>query len=311
MSVFGGKILVATDGSPEAERAIETAVMLSERLGKELHLAYVEPMSDPFSWPEAKVMAPHLEVDIDERAAAEARARLEGEAEKIRDLGGEASGVHVATGRPDTEIVRMAEELESVLVVLGSRGLGPVRRAVMGSVSLSVVHHAHRSVLVVRGENAGLPGRILLAVDGSGQARVATEAATEISSSTGSGLHVVFVMPSAEHLYGPHFYSDDIKRSIRERSEKGVRAFLDEQVGWIENRGGKVENTHMAVGRADAEIVKLGEELQAGLTVLGSRGLGGVRRALVGSVSDSVVRHAHGPVLVARSGGDLEPGAAP
>ena len=48
--------------------------------------------------------------------------------------------------------------------------------------------------------------------------------------------------------------------------------------------------------------MRLAEELDAGLTVVGSRGLGGVRRALIGSVSDSVVRYAHCPVLVVREG---------
>jgi len=174
----------------------------------------------------------------------------------------------------------------------------------MGSVSLSVVHHSHGSVLVVREEGGDLPGPILLAVDGSEQARVAAEAAAEISASTGSGLHVVFVMPTAEHLYGHHLYSRELKESVREQTEDDVRTFLDEQVGWLEEHGGKVEDTHMAVGRPDAEIVNLAEELEAGLTVVGSRGLGGVRRALVGSVSDSVVRHAHGPVLVVRREGE-------
>jgi nucleotide-binding universal stress UspA family protein len=54
------------------------------------------------------------------------------------------------------------------------------------------------------------------------------------------------------------------------------------------------------MGKAAAEIVDLAEELGAGLVVVGSRGLGGIRRALMGSVSDSVVRHAHCPVLVVR-----------
>ncbi len=306
MSVFRGRIMLATDGSPEAEHAGGTAAVLSEKIGAELHVVYVEPMPDPLSWPEARVMSPHLQEDIRERAEDQARATLESEAEKIRTMGGKISGVHARTGRPDAEIVRAAEELGAGLVVIGSRGLGPVRRAVLGSVSRSVVHHAHSSVLVVRDEHR-LPGRLMLAVDGSRQARVATEAAVEISASTGSGLHVVVVMPTAEHLYGPHVYSEEIKQSVREHAEDDVRAFLDEQVGWIEAHGGEVEDTHIAVGRPDAEIVKLAEELRAGLTVVGSRGLGGVRRALMGSVSDSVVRHAHGPVLVVRS--EEEPGA--
>lgn len=54
------------------------------------------------------------------------------------------------------------------------------------------------------------------------------------------------------------------------------------------------------MGDPDKEIVRLSEELDVGLIVMGSRGLGGIRRALMGSVSDSVVRHAHCPVLVVR-----------
>ena len=139
-------------------------------------------------------------------------------------------------------------------------------------------------------------GRILLATDGSPEAEAA-----EISASTGSGLHVVFVMPAADHLYGHYLYSRDLKVSVREQAENDIRTFLDEQVDWLVEHGAMAEDTHMAVGRPDAEIVKLAEELGASLTVVGSRGLGDVRRALVGSVSDSVVRHAHGPVLVVRS----------
>ena len=58
--------------------------------------------------------------------------------------------------------------------------------------------------------------------------------------------------------------------------------------------------TAVRVGRPDAEIVALAEEVEARLIVLGSRGRSGVRRALMGSVSDSVVRHAHCPVLIVR-----------
>jgi nucleotide-binding universal stress UspA family protein len=61
-----------------------------------------------------------------------------------------------------------------------------------------------------------------------------------------------------------------------------------------------VAQLHLRLGRPDEEIVALAEELGAGLIVLGSRGRGGVRRALLGSVSNSVVHHGHCPVLVVR-----------
>jgi nucleotide-binding universal stress UspA family protein len=67
-----------------------------------------------------------------------------------------------------------------------------------------------------------------------------------------------------------------------------------------EAAGGKIAHTHLRFGGTTEEIVNLAEEISAGLIVTGSRGRGGIRRALMGSVSDGVVRHAHCPVLVVR-----------
>jgi len=69
----------------------------------------------------------------------------------------------------------------------------------------------------------------------------------------------------------------------------------------VRSAGGTVAGSHLATGDASREIVHLAEDLDAGLVVMGSRGRGGIRRALMGSVSDAVVRHAHCPVLVVRA----------
>jgi nucleotide-binding universal stress UspA family protein len=78
------------------------------------------------------------------------------------------------------------------------------------------------------------------------------------------------------------------------------RELLRKQSWRVKAAGGTVARTHLRMGEVDLEIVALAEELQADLIVMGSRGLGGLRRVLMGSVSDSVVRHAHCPVLVVR-----------
>ena len=87
---------------------------------------------------------------------------------------------------------------------------------------------------------------------------------------------------------------------VSEEIRREAREILDDQVRKIEEEGGSVQEAHLRRGRKDQEIVRLAEEIGAGLIVIGSRGRGGVRRALMGSVSDSVVRHAHCPVLVVR-----------
>jgi nucleotide-binding universal stress UspA family protein len=87
---------------------------------------------------------------------------------------------------------------------------------------------------------------------------------------------------------------------VSEEIRKEAQEILDDQLRKIEEEGGSVQQAHLRRGRKDQEIVRLAEEIGAGLIVIGSRGRGGVRRALMGSVSDSVVRHAHCPVLVVR-----------
>jgi nucleotide-binding universal stress UspA family protein len=147
------------------------------------------------------------------------------------------------------------------------------------------------------------PTKILLATDGSEEARQAVQAAAELSKDTGSEVHVTYVLPSPSQLRGHHLYSAEVMRSVTEQAEEEGRSFLEDQAEQLRSSGGKVAETHLKAGEPDKEIVKLSEELGAGAIVIGSRGLGAMKRALMGGVSESVVRHAHCPVFVVRTDG--------
>ena len=145
------------------------------------------------------------------------------------------------------------------------------------------------------------PTKILLATDGSREAALAARTAADIAGKTGSELHVVLVGLSAAYVgMGPPEIAD-IPPPRQEELNEEARRLLDAQVKQIEVGGSTVTQAHLRVGRPDEQIVALAEEIGAGLIVMGSRGLGGIGRALVGSVSDAVVRHAHCPVLVVRA----------
>jgi nucleotide-binding universal stress UspA family protein len=138
------------------------------------------------------------------------------------------------------------------------------------------------------------PTKILLATDGSREAELAARTAADIAKSTSSELHVA-------NVAGGRAYHTEL-REINEQLRQRAGQLLDEQVEMIKEAGGTVTETHIRVvaEHRDRAIVELAEELGAGLIAMGSRGQGGVSRALLGSVSDSVVRHAHCPVLVVR-----------
>ena len=300
--MFPTKVVLATDGSDEAARAARMAVRLSNELDCELHVVHVGAAPGAYAAAESEILDVEFYETIRERAGADAGRKLEEQVEKIKEAGGELAGVYVRVGRPDAEIVLLAEELGAGLVVVGSRGLGGIKRALMGSVSGSVVRHAHCSVLVVRGPDEGveLPRRILLAFDGSGEARSAARAAVEIARAAGSELHVLYAMQPERYIpyAGPEVW-EGWKANL-ERAERHARSWVEEQARRMGSEGAKVVEAHLTFGDADEQIVKLGEELGADLIVVGSRGRGGIKRALLGSVSDSVVRHAPGSVMVVR-----------
>jgi nucleotide-binding universal stress UspA family protein len=107
-------------------------------------------------------------------------------------------------------------------------------------------------------------------------------------------------LPTPAQLIGHHSYSAEIRESLIGGAERDAEKFLKEQAEKINSDGGKVAETHLRSGDPDKEILRAAESLGVGLIVMGSRGLGAISRMLIGSVSDSVVRHAHCPVLVMR-----------
>jgi nucleotide-binding universal stress UspA family protein len=191
----------------------------------------------------------------------------------------------------------LAEEIGAGLIAVGSRGRGRIRRLLMGSVSDAVVRHAHCPVMVVRWKPVVFPAKILLSTDSSEEATLALRTAADLSERTGSELHVIHV-GEVPLVYHPerHGYGAEY-----EEHEREARKLLEAEVEKMKAAGAAVAQAHLRLGRADEEVVVLAEELGADLIVMGSRGLGGVKRALMGSVSDSVVRHAHGPVLMVRA----------
>ncbi len=139
------------------------------------------------------------------------------------------------------------------------------------------------------------PTRVLLATDGSSDAALAAQSAIELCEKTGSELHVVHV---GEFLPTFYAYTEEEPTELRATAQR----LLDEEVERIRTVGGRIAEAHLRLGRAAEAIVNLSEEIGAGVIVVGSRGLGALRRALLGSVSESVVRHAHCPVFVVRAG---------
>lgn len=290
------KILLATDGSEDAEFAARAAVDLSRRTGAQLHVSHAWRPLPHYAYPSfapAEYHPPYEEG---------ARRLLAEQVERIEEAGGVVAEAHVVAGRPADEIIDLAEKVGADLIVVGSRGLGSVRRLVVGSVSEEIVHHADRPVLVVRGgERAWPPKRVIIGDDGSEPAKRAGELGAVIARLSGAEVALVRAYENPPEPIGGRTAED--RRELDEWLWR-ERGALEERAKELEvvagsRPGATLVDTEPAL--AMLVVAEEGEEEET-LLCVGSRGLGAARRAVLGSVSTKVLRAARGPVLVCPRG---------
>jgi nucleotide-binding universal stress UspA family protein len=286
-------ILLATDGSEGAEHAARAAIDLSKRTEAKLHAAHARVPLPHFAYPSlvsARYHPPYEEG---------ARRILDEQVGRIEQAGGTVSGAHLVEGRPADAILDLAERIGADLIVVGSRGLGSIKSLLIGSVSLGVVHHADRPVLVVRG-GSWPPARVVIGEDLSEDARDAAR----IGLTLGKLLGAETLLAHAYQGMPPH--PETLPRDDRELYEAMVREHLRRVEPALEGRAAGLEDAYGVRPRVrllegdSARVLSdvAGEGGGTGLLVVGSRGLGAGGRMLLGSVSTKVLMAAKGPVLV-------------
>jgi nucleotide-binding universal stress UspA family protein len=141
---------LAAHGSEGNEFAAHTAIRLANSAECELHLVYVERVPGYPAY--APISAQHLEWELQEDAERAGLERLWELDRSVRIAGGTVAGAHLRVGEVAEEVVGLAEELEVDLIVVGTRGRSVIGRALMGSVSDSVIRHARCPVVVARSQ---------------------------------------------------------------------------------------------------------------------------------------------------------------
>lgn len=294
------KILVCLDGSLCSLEAARIAASMAGHFGAE---ALALNAFDP-GYAYLGVWAIALDQDSVDRRAVEQKAELEKSVRPLFERAGVAVRIMQKAGNPVDHILRVAEEENVDLIVMGSHGKGAVKEFFLGSVSSGVLHHAPCSVLIVRGEHAPRGGaefrHILLASDGSDRARKAASVAVDIAEKFAAPLTVLNVCADIASLRLP----GDSYIPITEGDTDLYAQRQLEQVTWDVDAFAKSKGIscsyHQEIGHTEKLLLSFTAQQKADLLVLGSRGLGGFERMLLGSVSDYMAHHAPCPVLVVR-----------
>lgn len=297
MSIFSNKILLATDGSKDAELAAKAAVDLSKRTGAELHVVHAWRPLPHYAYP--SLVPEGYQPPYEEGA----RKILEAQVGRIEEAGISVAEAHLVTGRPADAILDLGDQLGAGLIVVGSRGLGPVKRLLVGSVSESIVHHAKCPVLVVRsGAGSWPPVRVVIGEDLSEDAHSAAKLGITLAKLMEAETLLV-------HTYeGMPPHPETLPQADRELYEAMVEKHLRQVEPALEERAAELEQAYdvrpqvrIVPGESAQVLAEIAEEGDGpSLLVVGSRGLGTSERIVIGSVSSKVLRAAGGPVLVCR-----------
>lgn len=209
---------------------------------------------------------------------------------------------HVVRGRAADAITDTASGLGADLIVTGSRGRGPLRSMLLGSVAAEVAAHAPCPVLVARGAKVA---RMTVATDGSSNAGRIPELFGTWQIFRGISTDVVAVAvpdpPAYELMMSLYTLGDD--RLEQQRQELKLRAGRDaDELAQRLTDAGIPATPHVRSGDPAAEILGAARDLEADLIVAGSRGLGALERLVLGSVARNVLLHADSSVLIVRTG---------
>jgi nucleotide-binding universal stress UspA family protein len=233
-----------------------------------------------------------------ERWEQEDREFLEEQAERLRSAGGTVTGAHLKKGRPADEIAGLAEELGASLIAMGSRGLGTIKRLVVGSVSEGVVSLAPCPVLVMRGgEGAWPPTRIVVGADLSEEAKKASELAVTFGGALRA--EVLLVLAYERRMVMTRGMGDPRPLIEADRARNRAWEALSQLSTGLESVVGVRSESRAVLGEAAAVIQEAAEEGEKPtLVVVGRRGMGAVARLALGSVSSNVLRSVSAPVLI-------------
>ena len=298
-------ILVPLDGSKFSESSLPLAMAIGRASGARLHLTQVHVPYEP----EALLGSTPFQfegVNMEEYDAQ----RLEQDEAYIAQLGGRMGGDGVAVEssvfkgqRVADGLSGFADELGADLIVMASHGHTGASRAWLGSVADELVRHAHKPLLVTRpveGTSAAAASsirHILVPLDGSELAEDALDPAIDVAQATGARITLAHVVATVTML-GPRSLTP-ARRKFRAEHDS-AEAYLESVAAPLREEGLDVD-TKVVEGRTPAQTLsELADAIGADMIAMATHGYGGVRRALLGSVADKLLRASSLPVLITR-----------
>jgi nucleotide-binding universal stress UspA family protein len=286
-------ILVGVDGSPDSDAAVRWAV--TEALMRGLPLSIVHVIS-PIAghWRGVGMSGAVLPEDLGQWLEEEGQLLAEDAVGIAREAAGGVA-LQIRTELPSAAVVPTLIDLskQSQMVVVGSSGKGALRRALLGSVSTGLIHHAHCPIAVVHGAISPehRAGPVVVGIDGS----TASERATALAFEEASLRNVELV---ALHAWCDTQWPERNATKWSVASGEAERALAEHLVGWQRRHPDVTVRRIVVRDRPAANLIAESEFAQ--LVVVGSHGRGGFGGMLLGSVSCAVAQGIHTPLIVAR-----------
>lgn len=294
------RILLALDGSPSADRARAFVASLAWPEGTTIRVVAALDVA-PALWGGPWIPAIPVDADqLEEEAVAELTRVLQ-EAQPALEAAGLTVEAELLRGRPSAAVVEDAKHWGPDLIVVGSRGHGPVETAVLGSVSAAIVDHATCPVLVARGDRAT---RAILAEDGSPAGVAARDVVASWPAFASIPVVVVGVVDVAAPWrsgIAPTMFAAamDVYTEMLANARTTHREIVAATEA-ILRAAGRTVSGELREGDPADQLRRAATDPTGDLIVVGSRGHVGISRLVMGSVAHAVLTHAHCSVLVVK-----------